>query len=117
MNEQTTQVNPLKLGTTGGENNQPNSLEDRPQIQTPTSVIEQVELEVPPPSHQLPLPLLLAEGLAAAALGQGQEARHEPQSDVPNEGFDVLETKQNGTDAGSGSLLCGGLLVLVLEGG
>lgn len=70
-----------------------------------TSVVEEVELEVPPPPHELPLPLLLAERLAPAPLCQGEEARHEPQRDLSDERFDVL-----GTGDGGGSW-CGNYLV------
>ena len=61
-----------------------------------TSVVEEVELEVPPPAHELPLPLLLAERLATPALGYREEAGHKAERDLPNERLDVLEKRQNG---------------------
>ena len=55
-----------------------------------TSIIQQVELEVPSPPQQLPLPLSVREGLTAAALSDRKEAGHESQSYISDERFGVL---------------------------
>ena len=55
-----------------------------------TSIIQQVELEVPSPPQQLPLPLSVREGLTAAALSDRKKAGHEPQSYISDERFGVL---------------------------